>query len=191
MGLRRAAFADELKRTAAMIVDFFAVAVHDEGVRILPRGWLHEYDAHDRMINGTVIDFLRRFGDKSTSQGRRWLQFFGTECMRSVLPDIWVQAVLHRVKMWPGTVVDDMRFINEANALRDSGFVLVRIETPEEIRRERILKLYPNYDFSRFNHASETNLDDWTEWDMVVDGSRPLNLITDELAFWLRSRQWT
>ena len=74
-------------------------------------------------------------------------------------------------------IIDDLRFQNEAPALKAAGFKLIRCEVSECIRKERILSKYPNtaeVHFSRMNSTSETQLDDYMSWDKVVDTSKPV-----------------
>jgi hypothetical protein len=83
----------------------------------------------------------------------RWLpQKVGTDLgRRYVGPDtIWIEKFLLRVAAYEEVkrklcepsliVVDDMRFLNEADALRANGFTLVRIVRDERERLESVKK---------------------------------------------------
>lgn len=66
-------------------------------------------------------------------------QFIGTEFGRQYVgPDtIWIDMLLDRVAALPEStpvVVDDCRFVNEAEALRAAGFRIVLVERPEAER---------------------------------------------------------
>lgn len=89
--------------------------------------------------------------------------------MRQVYPDVWVQALLSRIESrgLQKVVVDDVRFRNEADTLRKAGFLMLRIEAPEKIRKARLPQGYPE---SAFLHPSETGLDDYQGWHYVIDG---------------------
>lgn len=54
---------------------------------------------------------------------RRLQQLFGTEVMRSIYDDIWIDYALSKEY----NLIDDLRFPNEATALKDAGYFLVRI----------------------------------------------------------------
>lgn len=59
--------------------------------------------------------------------GRVLLQRIGTEAMREAIDkDFWIKAGVKRLTPEP-TVNDDTRFLNEAAALRERGFMIVRI----------------------------------------------------------------
>jgi hypothetical protein len=64
----------------------------------------------------------------------RWLmQSLGTEWGRRCIgPTIWVDLMLRRLDQFPGarTVIDDVRFPNEFEALKARGALMVRIERP-------------------------------------------------------------
>lgn len=64
-------------------------------------------------------------GEKD-DKGRRLLQVIGTECGRHYNSDIWINKFIQAAKRCGKDVViaDDMRFENEAAAIRDMGGVL-------------------------------------------------------------------
>ena len=62
---------------------------------------------------------------------RHAMQTLGTEWGRELIgPDFWLNAWLRRVETSKLVVVDDIRFPNEAEALKERGGVLVRITRP-------------------------------------------------------------
>jgi hypothetical protein len=118
---------------------------------------------------------------------RALLQGLGDD-LRKWDEDVFINAVLRKVaaiealtKFPPKIVVDDVRFPNEAAGLLAAGFTLVGITANEDVRQERIKKLYPNMDASAMNHASEMGVNDifkvfgWTTW-------IPSNIPSDLLA---------
>ncbi|NWF28222.1 hypothetical protein HW130_18440 [Streptomyces sp. PKU-EA00015] len=62
---------------------------------------------------------------------RTYLQRLGTEGGRGVLgKDVWVNALLGDFETWGPTVITDVRFPNEADAIRARGGLVVAIERP-------------------------------------------------------------
>lgn len=61
------------------------------------------------------------------------MQTLGTEWGRETLGDaIWVKAALNRAaNSVVGTIITDVRFPNEAEAIREAGGVVVRVSRPE------------------------------------------------------------
>lgn len=98
-----------------------------------------------------VIDFYGWDGYKESKfadEIRGLLQRLGTECGRQILGDnVWVNAALYDTIPSENYVITDVRFPNEAKAIRDRGGRLVRINRPG---------IGPIN-----NHPSETSLDDF------------------------------
>ncbi len=95
----------------------------------------------------------------SYAEVRELLQRCGTDAGRKVLgSDVWVNAVFTD---WDGstpTVVTDVRFPNEAEAIVARGGVVLRVNRPGVGPREDALGQV---------HPSETALDDW-DFDAVL-----------------------
>ena len=89
---------------------------------------------------------------------RRILQWWGTEYRRAQDPDYWTKAWGRKVEQFDlarmHVLVDDVRFINELNVIKEHGGLIVKIERP-------------GFDGAN-NHASETSLDEYQAWDRVV-----------------------
>jgi adenylate kinase family enzyme len=65
-------------------------------------------------------------------------------------------------------VLDDLRFQHEFDALKNAGFTIVGTKCRDDVRLQRIAKLYPDTDPSRFEHPSERgwetmNMDYWVD----------------------------
>ncbi len=122
--------------------------------------------------------------DKKHPKGRAFLQYLGTEAMRgTTLPDLWERVLLHRIGSRENVVVDDLRFRSEAEAFLSAGFLLIKIVTPDDVRLERIDRLYPGVQ-TTLGHVSETDLDQWEIWDRVFDGGKPLDEFRQEIVSW-------
>jgi len=59
---------------------------------------------------------------------REVMQQLGTEVFRRMDPDILVEALLRRVEFYDTVFIDDVRFVNEAEAIRRRGGLVVRLE---------------------------------------------------------------
>ena len=91
-------------------------------------------------------------------EARLVLQKLGTEYMRSIDDLVWIKHALLRMESLGDDariVLDDVRFINEAKWLKKNGFILILVDTPEEIRTERISRLYPETPPEAHTHSSE------------------------------------
>ena len=94
---------------------------------------------------------------------RRILQWWGTEYRRTEDADYWTKAWSRKVEQLDleqlHVLIDDVRFMNELNAIKGHGGLIIKIERP-------------GFDGAN-NHASETSLDDYAAWDgtIVNDGT--------------------
>jgi len=109
----------------------------------------------------------------------RWLlQKLGTEWFRSVDPEVWVKYLIRNIS-GENVIVDDVRFENEADALKAAGFLVVRIERDDALRGAW------GYNVDD-THASETALDDY-DFDLTLynDGEYPFVDAAEKLYVWL------
>lgn len=147
-------FADKLKLMTAILIDCDVSRLEDNYFKnsSLGEGW----------------------GDLTP---RKILQYLGTEVGRNLHPDIWVNSLLKSYNperdIW---IIPDVRFPNEANAIKERGGILIRIDQPG---------------LPEDNHPSETALDDYRRWDVVIHNDRSLenfnSAIKDDLCPTLKS----
>ncbi|WP_372407242.1 hypothetical protein [Streptomyces luteireticuli] len=88
---------------------------------------------------------------------REYLQRCGTEAGRRVLgEDVWVNALVRDYETWDQpTVITDVRFPNEAEAIKQRGGLVVQIVRPGQAL------------IDRSDHISENALADW-EFDATI-----------------------
>ena len=109
-GYTRLAFADPLKAVAYATSPFLL-----DGDRLA--------DAVDRLGWERTKDYY--------PEARRLLQRLGVSARDTLGPDVWITALIDRVRRVHGpVVVPDVRFQNEADELRARGFVILRIRRP-------------------------------------------------------------
>lgn len=106
-----------------------------------------------REIFGIPLNEL--YTDHKTDRTRWILQFFGTDCCREIEPDIWVRKTNEKIQELQDNgetlvVIDDVRFINEANMLLNNwNATLVKLVGPEDTETLEAHK----------QHISETQMD--------------------------------
>ena len=76
---------------------------------------------------------------------REFMQFFGTDVMRKIHPNVWTNACLNKIKKEDSklSIVADVRFPNEVEAINKAGGKVLRLER----------------DVHQDKHVSETALD--------------------------------
>jgi hypothetical protein len=89
---------------------------------------------------------------------RRILQWWGTEYRRAQDHDYWTKAWGRKIEQFDlddvHVLIDDVRFMNELDAIKQHGGLIVKIERP-------------GFDGAN-NHASETSLDEYNDWDRIL-----------------------
>lgn len=100
------------------------------------------------------------FNEDNKVAHRAYLIAFGT-AMRVYDKDFWVNRALVKIARTPGIpIITDLRYPNEANRLRQEGFLLARMEPSADILVARGAKL--------ISDESETGLD-YYPFDLKVD----------------------
>lgn len=103
---------------------------------------------------------------------RQLLQKFGTEVGRSISPNLWVDALINSYLEAKSDgygddwIVTDVRFENEAEAIRENGGILIRLNR--------------NTGFND-QHSSETALDNYKNFDLVIDNNGTLDELIDKV----------
>lgn len=139
-------FADKLKEVASVIFD------------------IKREDWDDPLIKASYIP-----GTSLT--GREILQKIGESFRREIDPYIWVDTLLNEYdsKKYfaninktsePNWFIADVRMLNEAEAIKSRGGILIKIERDT------------NY---ADNHISETSLDNYDDWDYTIDNNGSLD----------------
>lgn len=101
-------------------------------------------------------------GQPTARTGREILQRIGTDALRDqVDQDFWIRTGLRTIHDLPEPLVnDDTRFENEAATLARSGWVIVKVQIPEEIRLHRLTQLYGDKVGDVLQHPSETQVEE-------------------------------
>lgn len=178
-GYKRIAFADYMKKTLAdhleIPLEWFYTEegkntnikaspnVCDDGLHNVLEGWLTylainnpwcDFDPARNELHDQAV--LTNFWDLHILTFRELLQYTGTELLRACDPDFHVKVTMEQIKSNPNEryVMDDVRFPNELEAVRQAGGTLI--------------KLLRNWN-SQSTHASEAALDDVpdTRYDFV------------------------
>jgi dephospho-CoA kinase len=107
---------------------------------------------------------------------RKLLQSIGTK-MREIDDNVWIDYVLNNNK--DNIIIDDARYINELNALKDNGFIIIKLDLDKDIQLKRLKQCYPDSyinHIQNINHESENNSDslDDSFFDVVLKSDNEL-----------------
>lgn len=122
---------------------------------------------------------------KKTDDVREMLQVVANVISTNIREDIWVESSMKTMdklnqdsKM--KIVHDDLRYQFEFDRLRKAGFVILRLEVSEKVQKKRVKTLYGKIAPERYDHISETDLDN-SKFDYVIDADQPLINMLDEI----------
>jgi dephospho-CoA kinase len=114
-------------------------------------------------------DIAVQIWGRDAATDRAKLQGLGC-AVRDIESDAWCNMAVRRIhelrRLGNGAtrfVVDDCRFPNEYWALKELGFVVVRVWAPRNVRVVRLRGNGKLQDESQLEHVSETALDDFAE----------------------------
>lgn len=156
-GFQRVSYADPL-RAAALRLDPLVG-------RPAFRGNLSP--SHDVRLSQVVEELGWEKAKDLVPEVRRVLQRLGTDAVRTMDPDFWVRAAMRevdvrRLDLGARIIMTDVRFPNEADAIRERGGILLRLWRPEAIVADA--------------HSSETALDDYPDDAIVSNEGTPEEL---------------
>ena len=87
------------------------------------REQLEDYDFKENQL---VPIYMRPYcGNTKNPTYRAFLQHFGSEVMRGINDNIWIDSTL--LNCGNNAIISDCRFPNEAKAIRDAGGIIVKI----------------------------------------------------------------
>ena len=176
-------FADKLKDIVCMLIGCTREQLENREFKekeLREEWWMWEYIDYDD------IHILTPYLSKKEGNGwnkevlvkhspRTLLQRLGTDCGRDIIhPNVWVNSLMADYKqeidvthfksfkgedskmIYPNWIITDTRFPNEALAIDDKDGILIRVNRG---------------DGDTGNHPSETALDNFAEWDHIIDNN--------------------
>lgn len=114
---------------------------------------------HDQTFKNSYCDmFNMTYGEV--------LQKVGTNYLRQFDDKIWIKSTFASMSNDINYVITDTRFKNEAQYVKNNGGILIKtVGDPLNVRQNS------NRDL---NHQSEIDLDDWTDWDEIIENDSTL-----------------
>ncbi len=127
--------------------------------------WFVEHQDFQKISLAAKVKSIAKDLFGMEGKDRRLLQQIGMK-MREIREDVWIDYLINHEG--DNLIVDDVRFINEAEKLKAAGWTLIRINIDDELQKERLQFTYP---------------DDWeVHWNSRQDSSEAqVDLIPAEL----------
>lgn len=123
----------------------------------------------------TILHFSQQTLGFEIAKDRKFLQWVGTDWARNQNPNVFCNCMKKKLDTIsnPNVVVSDVRFVNEAEFLKENGFVLIRISRGAS-------------DTMSFrNHISETESDEISE-DFVIKNFGTIENLKEKIKKFLQ-----
>lgn len=99
------------------------------------------------------------------------LQRVGTECLRQgYAQDIWIKSLGAKIKSNENYVISDARFINEVEAVKSWGGIVIKMNRQAAHATGGIV-----------GHESENSLKNYEQWDYIVDNNGTYEELYDKI----------
>ena len=116
---------------------------------------------------------------KKDEEGRRILQYVGTDVIRKQIPNYWVDFIISILTLfkneWDYVLIPDCRFPNEIERLKQSGIETYTLRIERENFKSDLTE-------EQLNHISETALDNF-KFDCVIKNTS-LNEFYDHIKWY-------
>ncbi len=108
---------------------------------------------------GGKVKAIARDLFKMEVKDRPLLQQIGMK-MREIRPSVWIDYIIELGKEGGDMVIDDVRFVNEAKALKEAGWTIIRLNIDDNLQKERLQNTYDNWEVHWNNRgdSSETEV---------------------------------
>ena len=155
-------FADTLKW---ICMDLFNIpqeqlyGTNDEKNKKIPHLLWENMPFHINDINdlADTIKDRKSTKDQTPMTAREFMQFFGTNIMRRIYPDVWTNNTIKRIQQEQTeiAIVCDLRFPNEVESiLQEKGTVIKLLRSPHKDGHASETALdKKNFDQSKFTHV--------------------------------------
>ena len=98
--------------------------------------------------------------------------------MKEIDNNVWVNFLVSQIKHKNNIVIDDVRFINEYQALDKLGFIFIKLKVDKKTQRERLIRKYgldnAEKQLACMSHNSEITLDLIDNADIEIDSNHLL-----------------
>lgn len=115
--------------------------------------------------------------------------------MREIDPEVWTNYIVRKTKHMTHCIIDDMRYQNEYDILKEHGFTFVQLHVSRHIQEQRLKKLYPR-DYQRHlhnrDHPSEANEYVWNEGKepvLTIDNSETAQHVMQRVHSFLQKNE--
>lgn len=138
--------------------------------RIIFRYGLKEFKLSSGISD--TIDLL--FGRNPDNKNRLQYQFIG-QTMRQLDQEVWLKYTMKKIQSAGSSqiIISDLRQENEEEFLRKRGFIIIKVESEDSLRKQRIVDSGDIFNEEEFYHETETSVDNIKE-DYIITNNGSL-----------------
>ena len=106
--------------------------------------------------------------------------------MKDIDRDVWVKFTIKQVNKVDSAIIDDLRFMNEYNYLKQNGFIIIRLDIDNNTQEDRLrIKYGDSYTkhLEGRNHNSEQDIDQIPADLVVYSDENAYEKIIEYLSF--------
>ena len=189
-------FADKLKDMVCLLIGCTREQLEDREFKEKELGeeWNHNKKVWIDKVSGSYTYNYQRLTP------RLLLQLLGTQCGREIIhPNLWVNALFadyegkedkskrkyehianHKNVIYPSWLVTDVRFPNEAKAIKDRGGLIIRVNRDSgQALIDKGIHI-PKWNCTE-EHSSETSLDNYDGFDHVIDNNGSIEELVEKV----------
>jgi len=116
------------------------------------------FNFSDEQLYGNLKQTIDPFWQKTP---REYLQIIGDGFRKFIDPLIWIKAIERKIQSIEGNIaIADIRYINECNFIHSTGGLVVKINRAHYELQDK-----------QAAHASETELDNFFNWDHTIENN--------------------
>lgn len=125
------------------------------------------YDFEEFKFSKGISEVIQQYFPEASGK-RKMRNFYQTigQSMRSLDQDVWIKYIQKDIDKYLAAngefsdiVITDLRQKNEYKHLKDSGFIIIKIEADEDIRISRAIKANDTFDMASLRHETELSVD--------------------------------
>ena len=189
-------FADKLKDMVCLLIGCTREQLEDREFKEKELGeeWNHNKKVWIDKVSGSYTYNYQRLTP------RLLLQLLGTQCGREIIhPNLWVTALFadyegkedkskrkyehianHKNVIYPSWLVTDVRFPNEAKAIKDRGGLIIRVNRDSgQALIDKGIHI-PKWNCTE-EHSSETSLDNYDGFGHVIDNNGSIEELVEKV----------
>lgn len=145
--------------------------------------------------NGVVLSFASKIKELAKDlfnmkkKDRKLLQDIGTK-LREIKNSVWIDYTLKESNKYDICIIDDVRYMDEINALKSDDWILIKIRISEQMQVKRLQNIYPttweNHIHQKHHISEQIDHDDY-HFDYIIDMDKDEKNVVQNIISFLKN----